>query len=271
MRWNLIFLGLTVLGIVLTFAQNIAKNLGINMPQWLAILLSYFGIAVAFVMLSLVFLGFFPGIVKNHIWFVALFTLVGAVCGGFGAWVYLRHREVTKQTAEPPADKTDDITWSFDTDAEFYFLAMVGGKGQEPWVDSFQSHGRNNMDGPISRVSGFIRSDVTNAEFPIRFVIGGQRVPPEDTIGIPRKTEFDIASEPFPSSDPRRRGTGLTASRFLDEFATFTFVFEYDGKKFKRHFTNEEIWNQIVKFQRTTQISVPTVMPRKPPSQTEGQ
>lgn len=153
MRWNLIFLGLTVLGIVLTFAQNIAKNLGINMPQWLAILLSYFGIAVAFVMLSLVFLGFFPGIVKNHIWFVALFTLVGAVCGGFGAWVYLRHREVTKQTVEPLADKTDDITWSFDADAEFYFLAMVGGKGQEPWVDSFQAHGKNNMDEPVARTA----------------------------------------------------------------------------------------------------------------------
>lgn len=266
MRGNLINIGLFVYGIVSQFFPAILKNLGINVPPWLATVLSYFGIVALFLGIFLVF----PDIIKYPSAFVTLCVLAGAVLGGLGGWVYLRHREVTKQTAEPPADKTDDITWSFDTDAGFYFLAMVGGKGQEPWVDSFQAHGRNNMDEPISRVSGFIRSDVTNAEFPIRFVIGGQRVPLEDTIGIPRKTEFDIASKPFPSSDPRRRGTGLTASRFLDEFATFTFVFEYDGKKFRRHFSNEEIWKQITAFQRASQTSVPSVVPKKPTSRTEG-
>lgn len=110
MRWNLIFLGLAVFGFVLQYAPAIAKNLGINMPPWLAAVLSYFGIAVAFVGLSLVFLGFFPGIIKNHIAFVASFTLAGAVLSGVGAWVYLRYREVVKQTTEPPADKTGDIT-----------------------------------------------------------------------------------------------------------------------------------------------------------------
>lgn len=270
MRWNLIFLGLAVFGFVLQYAPAIAKNLGINMPPWLSAVLSYFGIVVAFVGIFLVFLGFVPGIIKNHIAFVASFTLAGAVLSGLGAWVYLRYREVVKQTAEPPADKTGDITWSFDTDPGVHFLAMVGGQGQEPWVDSFQAHGRNNLDEPISRVSGFVRSDVTNAQFPIRFVIGGQRVPPEDTSGIPRKAEFVIASDPFPSSDRRRRDTGLTASRFLVEFATFTFVFEYDGKKFVRHFTNEEIWNQVAAFQRASQTSVPSVIPKKPTSRTEG-
>lgn len=271
MRWNLIFLGLAVFALFWQFAPAIAKNLGIDMATELGPILSYLLIIGAVVGVSLVIWGFFPDIFKYPSAFVILFVLAGAVLGGLGARAYLRYREVAKQTAEPPADKTSNITWSFDTDSRFYFLAMVGGKGQEPWVDSFQAHGRNNLDGPISHVSGFVRSDVTNAQFPIRFVIGGQRVLPEDTIGIPRKAEFDIASEPFPSSDPRRRDTGLTVSRFLDEFATFTFVFEYDGKKFERHFTNEKIWNQIAEFQRASQTSVPSVVPKKPTSRTEGQ
>lgn len=139
---------------------------------------------------------------------------------------------------------TEDITWDFD-----HVLGLVGGGGQETRVVSFQARGRNNLDEPILHVSGSIRSDVTNAQFPIRFVINGRRVPPESTNGIPRNAEFEISSAPFPSNNPPNEG--VTLSRFLIDFATFTFVFEYDGKRFVRHFTNDEIWRQAEAFQRS--------------------
>ncbi len=135
---------------------------------------------------------------------------------------------------------------------------MTGRGGQDVWVTSFQLHGRNNLDAPIRHVSGLWRSDVTNEEFPIRFVINGQRVRPEETNGIPRKAEFDITSDSLPPSDPAREG--IAATRFLRDFASFTLEFEYDGKPFVHHFTNEEIEKQLNAFRHTSlQTAPPTV------------
>jgi hypothetical protein len=271
MHWNSVFLGVAVLAVLLPFAQGIPKNLGVDMPSKLAFILSYLWFVGFIAGISLVVVGVFPTILKRPFAGVLFSALVGAAFFGSGTWVYFRYQQLHKQAAEPPVRETSDVTWSFDAVPGSYFLGMAGGQGQEPWIDSFQAKGRNNLDEPIAPVSGFVRSDITNAQFLIRFVIGGQRVPPEDTRGIPRNAEFDIASEPFPSSDRRRRDTGLTASVFLVEFATFTFVFEYDGKRFVRHFTNEEIRKQVEAFQRASQTSVPSVMRRQPTSGTEGQ
>jgi hypothetical protein len=271
MHWNPVFLGVAVLAVLLPFAPSIPRNLGVDMPSKLALILSYLWFVGLIGAISLVIVGVFPTILKRPIAGIFFSALVGAALFGSGTWVYFRYQQNAKQAAEPPVQKTGDITWSFDADPRVHFLAMAGGQGQESWVDSFQAHGQNNLNEPIARVSGFVRSDVTNAQFPIRFVLGGQRVPPEDTRGIPLNAEFDIASEPFPSSDRRRRDTGLTASAFLVEFATFTFVFEYDGKRFVRHFTNEEIRKQIDVFQRASQTSTPSVMRRQPTPGTEEQ
>jgi hypothetical protein len=94
-------------------------------------------------------------------------------------------------------------------------------------------------------------------------------VRPEDAIGIPRKAEFTIASEPFPTNDPQRYSAGLNASKFLVEFATLTFVFQYDNKRLVRHFTNEEIWKTVEAFRRVSLgfpplESPPSGPPKKP-------
>jgi hypothetical protein len=143
-----------------------------------------------------------------------------------------RSFSVESRRDEAPVTRrsTPDITWNFDN-----FLGTIGSEGKEPKVLSFQAHGRNNLDEPILHVGGFLRSDVTNIQFPIQFVVNGEAVPPDNTNGIPRKTEFDVTTGPL-RNDP------IPASKFLLDFAGLTFVFKYDGKIFQRHFTQDDIW-----------------------------
>ena len=167
-------------------------------------------------------------------------------------------------SAERPGP-ISDISWNFDHQekGQVYFLGLAGGGGYESRVISFQATGRNNLDEPILHARGLIRSDVTNTEFPVFFVIDGVRVAPEDTNGIPRKTGFTIASAPFPPRLPPRKGDpeGMPISRFVIDFAEFTFIFEYDGKKFVRHFATEEVRQQIAQFEAAT-------APKRPPGVT---
>ncbi|SRR5713101_1013112 len=193
------------------------------------------------------------GIAREHPGLAIVMTGLIVGCLGAGAAALLI------STSRPRGD----IAWNFEAAKPLqYFLAMVGGAGEESWVLGFQATGQNNMEGPISHVSGFIRSDITNAQFPMRLDVDGRLVRPEETRGIPRGAQFVVGSERFPSPDRSRRDEGMPASRFLVEFATFTFVFEYDGREFVRHFSNEEIRAVIGAFDRATQRSEPRVMRR---------
>ena len=86
----------------------------------------------------------------------------------------------------------------------------------------------------------------TTMEIPIRFIVDGQRVAPEDATGIPRKTEFDIGSELLPSTDPPREG--IVESKFFSVFGPFTLDLTYDGKTLVHHFTREDILKQLDDF-----------------------
>jgi len=144
-----------------------------------------------------------------------------------------------------------DITWDL-----HHVIGMSGGGGQDVWVNGFQLHGKNNLDRPILHMSGVWRSDVTNEELPVVFDVDNKFVKPEDTNGIPRNADFNIYSTPIPASDPPREG--ISATRFLRDYASVTLDLTYDGKKFVHHFTNDEIWRQIEAFRR---ISLPAPSP----------
>jgi len=107
-------------------------------------------------------------------------------------------------------------------------------------ISQFQLKGRNNSKKPIEHVGGYIRSDKTNRKIPL--LLEGR--PPEETHGIPGKCEFWVRVI-FPNS----HGTmeGYTIEDFWMHFGEFTFVFEYDGKKYEKQFTRKAIEKLINK------------------------
>lgn len=148
------------------------------------------------------------------------------------------------------AIKTDKIMWSFEETAmQMRFLGMTYSSGSETKVLSFQAEGRNISDESIKYVFGLIRSDITNREFKIYFNIEGMLFDPNDTYGIPPKSTFQISSEPFYSDESL--STGINESKFINDFSSFTFEFNYDGVKYKKKFTRNDIDQNLAWFKNT--------------------
>ncbi len=146
-----------------------------------------------------------------------------------------------------------DITWNFDTkEAQFAFLGMqtIPGVVSEPLINGFQAHGKSNLDEPILHFSGFLRSDTTNETFPIVLARDNKFLRPEETLGIPRKSEFDLYAK-LPSNHPEGyAGDGMNASTFLRQYPELTFVFQYDEKKYVKHFSKKDIWTAVENFRK---------------------
>jgi hypothetical protein len=172
------------------------------------------------------------------------------VCPIAGAlWLYLVTPGNNPQSAIPTsAIPADPIIWDFDNSAKpTYFLGLVGGRGDVTYVTSFQGKGQNNSGQPLLKISGYVRSDITNDVFPLFMNIGGNSVEPGATKGVPRDQSFMI-TVPFPR---------ILAQKFLVDFAKFTFVFEYDGNRSERRFAAEQIEELIIRFERETRRDLP--------------
>jgi len=158
-----------------------------------------------------------------------ILALVGVICLGSAA-VWWR------SIASAP-----DIEWQFDKE-RMYFHGLSKSGDEEPTVSSFQTNARNKSGEPILNVESYIRSDLNNERRRVLFNINGTRVEPADTNGIAKDGFFQLSSEPFQPSDP------MPFSRFRRVFGPFTFVFEYDGKRYSRHFSLEEIEALVTRF-----------------------
>lgn len=101
-------------------------------------------------------------------------------------------------------------------------------------VCQFFLKGRNQFKKPIEVISGKIVSTKTNRSFPI-FLDGYK---PQETYGIPGGCDFDIRAI-FPRSTSDKEG--YTIEDFWRHFGEFDFIFEYDGKKYLRHFSEKEV------------------------------
>lgn len=167
----------------------------------------------------------------------------------------LENAEKPTAVREPAqsVQSTSDFTWNFDKEeGRFAFLAMqtVPEVVSEPLITGFQAHGKNNLDEPIVHFSGFIRSDTSNETFPILLARDNKFLRPEETLGIPRKAEFDLHAK-LPSNHPERySGEGMNASAFLRQYTELTFVFEYDEKKYDEHFSKKGIWAAVENFRK---------------------
>jgi hypothetical protein len=140
--------------------------------------------------------------------------------------------------------KTNRIVWNFeDQEHPPFFLAFEKTNTMDaPVLVGFQAHGKNNSDKPIKNISGVVRSLITNKEFPIKIMAEGSPSSPNDTNGIPPFADFDIVT----MEGPVNVVNGQIVSRIekMSDFSEFEFEFDYDGNKFVRKFTKDEVDKQ---------------------------
>jgi hypothetical protein len=140
--------------------------------------------------------------------------------------------------------KTNRISWNFEDQQHPPFFLTFEKTNMSPDANffGFQAHGKNNSDKPISHVSGIVKSYITNKEFPIKLLVQGRPVDPEQTNGIPPFAEFDVVT--IGSVISIVNGVAQTKSEDIGEFTEFSFEFDYDGNKFVRVFTKQEVQRQ---------------------------
>lgn len=123
-------------------------------------------------------------------------------------------------------------------------------------INQFQVQGRNNSSKPINNVKGYIRSNKTNRTIPILL----EGMPPGQTHGIPGKCGFWVRAI-FPKSTPDKEG--YTIDDFWRHFGEFTFVFEYESKKYEKTFSKKTIESLIEKLKEEANSGlIPKEAPR---------
>lgn len=135
--------------------------------------------------------------------------------------------------------------WGISWDFTGYFLGMTATEGANIHITSLQVRGKNNTNNPISKIEGYIQSNITNRKIPILL----ESMPPEKTNGIPPKCRFWIRAL---FRDPNAKIEGIAAEKFLKEFSDFTYVFKYDSREYKYQFKRKEIETQIELFRKNS-------------------
>lgn len=170
-----------------------------------------------------------------------------------------------------------NVVWNFEQTARGlgFFLNLQRVQGQELRVTGFGGQGRNISSRPIEHFSGYLRSDVTNIQLPIFLLAQDQDetklkiclahpwIPtlPQETFGIPGFANFEIAT--FENSVTLPGVDGMPFSKFMNDFVPFTIFLEYDGTKYERRFTKEEVLKQVEILDRAANPeSAPRVMRR---------
>jgi len=166
------------------------------------------------------------------------------------------------------------VVWSVDDpNTTGFFIGMTQIKGQEIWVLGFQANGINTSGKPINDIKGYIKSAVTNKELPIYLSVVETlantdmqivvAVPPSETYGIPPFANFLVGTAKSKSGNQlvNPQIDGMSVNQFLADFRAFDFVFEYDGYKYKHHFTAEDVQKQFATFNNITSPNKSTTTP----------
>jgi hypothetical protein len=172
-----------------------------------------------------------------------------------------------------------NIIWNFEQTAQglgnFLTLQRVTGQPEIRFVN-FGAHGKNTSKSEIHQFSGYLQSDLTNARLPIYLLAQNAEastvfacfpylwIPtrPDETYSIPPLADFEITT--FNKAFIEAGKDGIPISEFWSNFGSFTLVLEYDGRKFKRHFTREEIQRQIDMFEKSLNPKSNPFVLRKP-------
>jgi len=192
--------------------------------------------------------------------FVGLASLIGAVV--FGSIAFLITRPASAVPRPPEASPDIEISWKFDELPPLPpVLGLASSFGEEPYVYLLQFYGKNNTNERFDRISGFVQSRSSDTRLPVGINVSGTIFEPDQTAGIPAGAEFAVMTWPLPSNMPGKTG-GMTVSRFLVDFAEFSFVFNYNGQQYTRIFTNSEILKPIEQFARDRAAEAAKQIPR---------
>lgn len=146
--------------------------------------------------------------------------------------------------------------WRVSWDFTGYFLGMSSVNGNVH-VSSFQVRGYNHSNHPITKVGGYVQSNITNIKIPILL----ESMSPEETNGIPPKCRFQVSA---PFKDPTVLREGIAVEKFIREFGDFTFVFTYNKYVYCYRFKVSEVQSLINLFRaQSNPPSVPRVTKRE--------
>jgi hypothetical protein len=186
-------------------------------------------------------------------------VILGSIAAIFTAGMFVGRRVLLTPAA------IGDIVWNLEQTSQGagYFLGMTRLNNDEIRVLGFQAHGKSNSSKPIEHFTGYMRSELTNEQIPIYLmgqdpleatqkvclVPGWIPTLPQETFGIPPFADFDIATFDKPLAAAGK--DGMTLTKFMNDFVPFTVVLEYDGTRYERRFTQEEVQIQVTLFQRS--------------------
>ena len=174
-------------------------------------------------------------------WAGVVLALVGIVAA---AWHFRPSRQALKALIP-----SRSFTWHSSSNGEpERWLGMSRNHHDPIMVRGLQLSAKNRGH-PIKEISGCVRSGITNQEFPMYLIIGGDPIPPNQTHGIPRGADFQIFV-PFGPSETS--WPGIKASEFLQNWSEFEFLMNYDGKRYSRRFSRKEVKNQIDWFEKVS-------------------
>jgi hypothetical protein len=197
---------------------------------------------------------------------------IGLVLMGIGIGAVLTHRESLSWNT---ADDSGAIVWNFAETARGrgYFLNMQKPTNGEMQIIGFGAHGKNIGSEPITDFEGYVRSDITNQSIPLYIVAAQSSAAnvctmnastlPQDTMGIPGFADFDVVTNTKPIFLNVISDEAVPLSKFMSSFVPFTVVTKYNGKKYQRQFTKEEVQKQVAILEKVAApVSDPHVVKR---------
>jgi hypothetical protein len=144
-----------------------------------------------------------------------------------------------------PAAPLSDFGWGFERYPGYDFVGMSMDGGGQILVHQFQAQGHNNTKDPIVKVSGIVRSDRSGKEFPILFnLTDGKYLTADQLNPIPVDAIIDTRAYFSDNEKP------IPLTKFLSDMVPFTFIFNYDGKTYRRRFTLQDIEPRIQRYEQ---------------------
>jgi hypothetical protein len=146
--------------------------------------------------------------------------------------------------------KKSEFNWNFEREG-IPFIGISAGPEFQVRIHNFQARGQNQTGDPITRLSGYVRSDKTNKKFPIRINDGhGKMIDTSKIEVIPVGCVIDLAAA---FSDD---GKPVSINKFLTEIAPFTFFFECEEIKSRTSFSLEQIEPRIRAYEQQIRQSI---------------
>ena len=133
--------------------------------------------------------------------------------------------------------------WGVSWDFSGYFLGMFRKEHNPIYITCFQSNAFNNSNHPITKVEGYLISNINNNKISILL----DSMPPEETQGIPPKCKFSIRAL---FRDHSSEQEGIIETKFLNEFSDFTLVVNFDDKTYQKRFSKTRVVKLLEKWRK---------------------